>query len=243
MAAVTYLGLCQAFVEDVGINAGQFSAVTSTNILEAKVARWIRSADLWIQDELISWPWLWRQVSGTLASGSATIARPTDLKEIVKDSLVFDKGLTTAQRCQFMPWPHFRNLYEFSAKIDETYPSYFSVSPDATASFVLSSTPDDSTITYDFEYYRTPVPMENDASVPAMGVYGEQETQRVIIARAKIMYGASENAPEIQAEGAAEYEDYIGNMMEKCFPENQIARSMGDDLGYPPEGNLAVWTP
>ncbi len=232
MPAITYQELCVAFAQETGINAGTFTSVTSTDVLEQKIARWIRSADLWIQGEYTDWPWLWREApQGTLAVGDATITKPTDLKWMDYGSLVFNKGTNTFRECEYVPFLQFRQDYERGAKQSTQFPSYFTEVRDRSEPLRLSHLPNDATVTYDFDYYRTAIPLDANADVPAMGDWCEAEDMRLILARAKIMYGASENAPEIQAEGAAEYEDYIHRLVQTCHPENRVERSMGDNQG------------
>ena len=235
---ITYLEQCKRFVRDLGINGGTFRAVTSTALIEAAVAGWIRDSDLYIQQLWVDWDFLWKTKTATVVISANTIPRESDLAHLDMDSLWLDYGLATALKPEFMEWEEFRKLHRSGVAITNDSPSHFSLQPDVAAAIQVSTTWAASTRTYYYEYWKDPVPMAADGDVSAITKYGE-EMHRLIMARAKIMWAERENASEVTNSAAAEYEDLLPRLESMAHGQKRRQEYSLGSAGQP----LVIVTP
>lgn len=223
---MNYLQLCQDLVSELGLAGGQGpSSVTGQRGELKNVTRWIAQSCLWIDNLWTDWKYHWCEYSGQLP---ANITIPTAAQFLVgrwdRESLWVDKNSTVPQRLRFMEWREYRSIHEVGAAIAlRSRPNTFTVRPDAT----LRCYPTDTTPhTVTGEFWRQPFMLVNDTDVPLM----PPQHHRVIVARAAIMYGNREDAPEIIAGFEAEYTDGLEKLQSDQAPSFQQERSSGQDV-------------
>lgn len=217
MALKTYLQQCKDFVNEVGILGGSFSSVTGQTGEALNVARWIQEADLYVQSLYFDWAWLWSTASGTLTQNSDALPRSATLSHLKKTPMIIGKGTNSYHEVLFMEYTPFFDLFEKDVKQTTDSPSYFTQTPDYAASFLLSDNIKNTGKTYYYEYWGRPVKMTGNTDTSKIQPYDE-ETARIIICRAKMWYAEREDAPEVMAGAAAEYEDRLSRLSSIALP-------------------------
>lgn len=235
---ISYLELCKRFVRDLGINAGTFSAVTSAGQVEAMVAGFIRDSDLYIQDLWFDWDFLWETATANVTAGDKKIDRASDMASLNVGSVVINRGTATGFPLEFMPWPQFSRTYRTSAAVVSDTPQHFSTRPDPSLAISIETEWASSDPVYYYEYWKDPVPMTADDSISAITKYGE-ESHRLIMARAKLMWAERENVPEVMNSAAAEYEDLLPRLEAMAHGQQRRQEYMLGPAGEP----LVIVTP
>ncbi len=217
MALKTYLQMCKDFVNEVGILGGSFTSVVDQTGEALNVARWIAEADYYVQGLYFDWPWLWSQASGTLTQNSDALPRASNLNILKKTPMIIGKGTDSFHQVTYMEYVPFFELFETGVKQTNDEPAYFTQTPDYTASLLLSEKIKSTGKTYYYEHWKRPVLMTANADTSAMQPYDE-ETGSIISARAKLWYASREDAPEVEGDAAAEYEDKLARLTAVALP-------------------------
>ena len=236
MALRTYLELCRDFANEVGILSGQIASVAGQTGDALNVTRRIQQADYYVQTLYTDWPWLHTTDSGLLTLDSDAMPRASDLQTIRRDSVVFGKGTNANHLPTWMEYPEFFSMYELGVKETSDTPNSYTQNPDYQAGFLLSDKIKTAGTTYYYEYWRRPVLMLLDSDTSAIQPFDE-ETGRIIIARAKIWHAEHEDAPEIMAGSLAEYEDRLQRLTAIALPEQS-----GTYMGSTDDRRLEVST-
>ena len=197
----TYLELCQDMARDIGIPGTGPSSITPTAEEEKDVVRYIKDADRDIQNTWFNWDFLWAEYSTTTSSGTSTITSPSDLAQWNIDSVVYDPTAENWQPLEFVPWKNYREDYKYGT-VDSAVPEFFSIKPSNVMD--LYPTPDAST-TLTAEYWQTPTDLSADDSVSVIPV----RYHRIIICRAKMFYAEQNDAAEVMAGAASEFNDLL----------------------------------
>jgi hypothetical protein len=202
-----YLTLCRDLVAELGVAGGTGPASTVGQVGELNnIIRWVAEADLYVHNLWLDWTFLWTKATGQLlAPEEDMITSLTNLETEVEDGLILHSGTAQAYRPQWLSWPEFRKRFETAPRRKSSRPAAWTVRPDKVivlSEAVSAETP------WSLEYHRSPIRLANNGDLSAIPVRFE----RIIIARAAIMYGVREDAPEIVTGFAAEYADTLEKM-------------------------------
>ena len=87
----------------------------------------------------------------------------------------------------------------------------------------LQSPPDD-VYSLTGDYWKRPAKMTANGDTSPI----PEEYERIIVARAKIMYAESEGAPEVLASAQIEFDDLLDKLEAKYLPGGQRSRRMSE---------------
>lgn len=232
---MTFLELCQDFVSEFGIGNGTGpNSVLNQQGEYLNVVRWIRESNRWIDNLWKDWKYLWFEYSGVLGTNAeqhlnrfapAPNAPPGLLvRRWDKTSMWLDKQSAKAQPLAYVEWVKFRALYDVGRDITQTgKPNTFTILPDNRIQvFPIPNT----TYTMSGEGWRRPPLLKADNDVPLM----PEEYHRVIVARAGVMYGNKEDAPEVISGMEAEYIDGLDKLQSDQLEAFDAERQAGQDL-------------
>jgi hypothetical protein len=223
----TFLELCQDLREQAGISGSGPTAVTGQTGEMLRVVNWINKAYQKIQNMDTNWNFLRADFSfQTIASTSTyttTAVNLTDHGSWKVDSLrcyLTSAGATDEQWLVYYPWEEFRDIYQFGGlRTSSGRPISFSVKPDQ--SLIFYPVPD-AVYTVVGEYFKKPQEMAANSDEPLI----PSQYQDVIMWRALMYYATYESAPELYAEGQAEYRRLMAEMRVRELPP----MSMGGPL-------------
>lgn len=210
--------LCQAYVKELGISGGTGpSSVLNQTGEFANVVRWIADANLWVDSLWRDWKYLWSEYSGTMTGQSLA---PASIREIDRSSVWINFGTSNASNLSWIEW---KLLTEYRARPTLTgSPVYFSVSPSGTLWLDRAVT----NLPLRFEYWRRPAKLAQDTDLPSM----PEDYHRIILARAAIMYGNREAAPEIISGMESEYIDLLDKLQSDQLESFRHERMSGQDV-------------
>lgn len=209
---MNYLELCRALVSELGMGGGSgpASVIGQTGKLGLAVT-WIRESNLWIDDKWVNWKYHWFEYLEMLqASAGGHIppapSSPPGLKVAQWDRSAFylNKTQATVAQLTWKPWPQFRSQ-DACGVLQVAKPSVISIKPDN--SLILNAQPNQ-VYSIHGEGWRRPKVLAADSDLPGM----PEQFHRVIIARAAVMYGNKEAAPEVISGFEAEYIDLLGKL-------------------------------
>lgn len=221
---MNYLQACQDLVSELGLAGGTGPTTVAGQRGELKnVTRWIRESFLWIDNLWGDWKYHWFQYSGSINAGSQ---QPTPASVPVhhwdRASLWLDSGAAQAKKLNYMAWEEYRALY-FHTATSPSAPTTFTVLPDSS---LITYPPSDVLHTLRGEAWRRPLVLVNDNDQPLLPV----QYHRLAIARAAIMYGNREDAPEIIGGFEAEYKDLLEKLQGDQAPSFESTRVSSPDL-------------
>lgn len=209
----SYLDLCRAFVAELGIQGGTGpSAVTGQSGELNNVTRWIADADVAIQTLWQDWKFLWSSgpSSQQVLTGADTITTVTDLGTEIEDGLVFTVAGRN-YRPTWMSWEAFRSSFRTNVKSTLARPTHWTVRPDNVIELSHKAA---APIPWTIEYHRRPSRMTSNTQQSPIPT----EFDRIILARAALMYAGREDAPEVVTSMAAEYDDLLEKMESAYLP-------------------------
>lgn len=221
---MNYLLLCQELVSELGLagGAGPTTIVNQRGELK-NVTRWIRDACLSIDNMWGDWKYHWFVYIGTISAGSQQPTAPAvPIHHWDRTTLWLDYGTAQAKTLFFMPWDEYRQLY-FNTVTTPSVPTTFTIQPDNT---ILTYPPADTQHTIRGEAWRRPKMLVGNDDVPLM----PEQYHRLIMARAAIMYGNREDAPEIIGGMEAEYRDTLEKLQSDQAPGFAAMRDSTPDL-------------
>lgn len=215
---MTYLELCKELVGQFGLSGGTGPTTVTGQVGELlNVTRWIRDSCLYIENLWEDWKFHWTQYSGSLAAASYTATAPTVPTGVLVRAWKYNSikirrtGSTDRfESVSYLAWEEFSTQFDPSEE-DEGEPSCFTIAPDGSMQF---DCPVD--VAYDVkgEFWRQPVALEDDADEPLIPT----PYHRIIVARAVVMYGDREDAPELIAGCQAEYIDMLEKLEANQLP-------------------------
>jgi|SRR3990167_11091827 len=218
-----YLTLCRDLVAELGVAGGSGPSSTVSQVGElGNMVRWVAEADLYVQNLWLDWKFLWARASGQLLLANTDTITVADLETEVENGLILKSGTAAAYRPQFLAWPRFRERYDTIVRTASSTPAVWTVRPDnviVLSELVSADTP------WTLEYYRTPARLSANGDLSAIPVRFE----RIILARAAIIYGVREDAPEIVTGFAAEYADTLEKMESFYLPGFRNSRRAQSD--------------
>jgi hypothetical protein len=215
---VNFRELCQAYVKELGIAGGTGPSSVSNQTGElANVVRWIADAALWIDNLWRDWKYLWVEYDGTLTGQSLMLA---EAREVDRSSLYINFGTANAANLTWQEWAQMR--YTRSRPAVTGVPCFFSVDP---AGVIWLDRPV-TALPIHVEYWKKPTKLESDLDVPDL----PESYHRLILARAAIMYGNREAAPEIISGMEAEYIDLLDKLQSDQLETFRHERMSGQDV-------------
>lgn len=223
---LTYLELCRSFTAEHGIAGGTGPASVVGNVGElANVCRWIAESVMYIESLWLDWDFLWYEYSQTLTVGDvnppivpSAVGAPSEWR---KKRFILDRTEPTFYVLDYVEWPEFRGVHDVGT-IVTSRPQMITVLPNNTLR--LNYKPDYG-YQLDAECWLEPQLLVNDADVMKIPT----RFYRLVLARASIMYGNREDAPEIIAGAEAEYMDLLDKMEAAKLPKHRQMR-MGQDV-------------
>lgn len=212
----SYLQLCQDLHREVGASGTGPAAVTGQAGENARIVRWIADADQMIQSLWDDWRFLWTELDGaTVATTREYSVADVGLTLAAfarwdADSFVLSPTLSTHSELRPLDYYQWRKNQKLGV-ITADRPARIVVKPDN--ALVFYPTPD---AAYDWtaDYYAAPVRMSANADVSAIPAH----LHRIIVARAKMFYGAHEDAPEVYADGNTEFVTYLRRLEGEQLP-------------------------
>lgn len=213
----TYLELVQQLHGEVGAAGVAPIAVTPVTGEAARLARWIKQADNYVQLKWVNWKFL-RQTfttSNTTTAGVATLAKPTNLKYWdFKTFFITEPGETDKNPILAVEYDKIKNV-----PLDTTQdtPSRVIVMPDN--SLMFEPVPD-AVYTITADYYDKPTLLAANSDVSLI----PEEYHQVIIGRAMILYGNFENAPEMKDQGSEIYVEQLALLENDQLPNQEHSR-------------------
>lgn len=210
---MTYLDLCQDLVALLGIAGGTGPTTVNDQTGElGNVVRWIKNAELNINNQWEDWRYLWVRYAEQVVQGSSVLPEPSvpigaRVRRWDTDSLKI-RSLTpletTWQDLNFMVRAQF-DASEDPDTAQQGKPQNFTVEPDNS---VQLDRPADTLYAVKGSFYRSPAPLAEDGDVSPI----PEEYHRIIVVRAAIMYGDREDAPEVISGAETEYLDILDKL-------------------------------
>lgn len=213
----TYLELVQDLHRDVGAAGVAPTSVTSLVGEADRLAKWVREADLYIQNLWVTWRFLWKQWTAANKTTAATVllVKPTDLNFWdFKTFKIILPGETDQNPFSVVEYDKIKDsILDTSQDI----PSRAIVMPNNDLNFEPIP---DAIYTILADYYVKPTPLAANADVSLI----PEEYHQVISGRAMILYGNFENAPEIKDQGEEIYIEQLARLENHQLPNQENAR-------------------
>ncbi len=219
MAKSTFLQLCQAARRACSIAGSGPSTVTGQTLQLEKLIEFVALADIEIQGRWFDWDFLHVSTwSSSTDIGTAEVSAPTAIGVWDEDSFYLDYSTNNYKRLSVIPHKDWRANYRQGAKVAQQ-PSHIVIMPDL--SLKLEPKPD-AVYSLTADYWARPVKMTADSDTSPI----PEEYERIIIARAKVMYGEDIAAPDLIVAGQNEHDDLLDKLEAKYLPgQNRIRRS------------------
>lgn len=223
---MTYLELCQNYVQEFGLSGGSGpSHVTGNSILElTNVTRWIRDACTAIDQLWMDWRYLWCQYAETATANAQTLPLPDQTVRMwdPRKMRFRQSGVTGAiwQSVDYYDRVDFLIQFDPDNAVAGA-PVAFTIMPDNSVFF---SAPFDAAYDFKGEFWQRPPALAADADIPMMPA----EYHRIILARAAVYYGNREDAPEIIQGLEAEYVDLLDKLESDQLEGYALRRSSTD---------------
>ena len=225
MAKSSYLDLCKKVARECGVTyTAAFTAVTGQSGVLQRICDYVADADVEVQSRWTDWDFLhvgnW---SASTSVGVAAIAAPSNLGAWDEDSFFLDYSTASFQQLVPMDYSVWRGTLRNGVKTNGK-PSFIVVKPDQS---LILETPPDAVYSVTADYWKRPVKMTTGTDTSQV----PEEYERVIVARAKMMYGEYEAANEIMAGSSIEYDDLLDKLEAKYLPSNRTRRmSVAQDM-------------
>jgi hypothetical protein len=224
---MNYRELCQEFVAQFGLSGGTGPTTVANQTGElGNVVRWIRDADLYVNNLWEDWRFLWVAYAGTLSAGSFVPSVPNTPSGVrvrrwntksVKVRLATD---TSWSRLTYMPHQHFLQTFDPDVEVSAA-PTAFTVLPDNSLQF---NCPADQAYLVKGEFWRSPRALAADTDVPLM----PEEYHRLILVRALVFYADREDAPELVSGALSEYPDLLEKLEASQLDGQRLRRASTD---------------
>ena len=193
------LEIAQIVRQECGIAGSNAPASFENQTGEMKrVVDWVTQADLYIQSLEVDWRFLWSQFQVNTVAGTAGYAVPTDFDEWDPGSFYLDYTSDDYVELEvFTDYRAWRKEHRQGVKTNEQ-PTRLVILPDDS---LILDYPPDAVYSLTADYYRKVIALAADTDEPPYPA----RYHRLVVARAKRMYAAYEDAPEIMNEAENEY--------------------------------------
>lgn len=223
MAKSTYLELCKTTAIETGDMGSASITSVSGNVGEVdKIVKWVAFADKEIQGLWFDFDFL--HVSTFAANtviGTAEVAAPTAIGVWDIESFYLDFSLKTNKKLRPLEYKTWRSDYRQGVKTNNK-PSYIVIMPDQ--SLKLEPKPD-AVYSLTGDYWKKPAAMTENASTSPI----PEEYERIIVARALMLYAVSQAARELYSSAESEYAILL-DKLESKYLSSQSGRRMADGI-------------
>jgi hypothetical protein len=232
----TLLQLCQDIVGDLGIAGGTLQSTTgsSLNNEQRNIVKWVKRADLLVQNLWVDWRFLWYQDPAVLVTAGSNIATPVipawaaGIRSYDRMTMFQNYGTYNARPIPWMDWDQFFPQFVARPTQQALTPSCWSNDPNGViylSQKLIAQT------NLNLQYWCDGLPMAADQSISRIPIPYDS----IIVERAKIIYAERENAAEIFTGSTAEYSDMLDKMQAFCLPNNTAGRRSRNDRTTTPQ--------
>ena len=209
-----YIELCRDLVGELGVAGGSGPSSVENQTGELRnIVRWVAEADIYVQNLWTDWKFMWAFEEGAfLPPGNNSIGAITAFAYPVESGLVLFSDTPTPHKPEYLDWREFRTRYGQNPKQRQTKASAWTVRPDGVLMLSHETTEDETH--WLLEYQRHPIRLTSNTDLSPI----PEHFERIILARAAIMYGTREDAPEIISGFGAEYADTLEKMEAAYLP-------------------------
>ncbi len=224
---MNYRELCQTLVHEAGIAGGRTDIPALVSAPEdgqiAKVVNFIATADLYIQNRYDDWNFLWAVWETNLAQDDATPELPSafTMRRWDTRSFVLNPTESNYIPLNWISYAEWRQDFRFGSW-PAGQPAYITRLPDGRLQMDRGS--DVATDVFHGEGWIEPERMVTDTDTSRI----PEGFHRVIIARAGVMYGQSEDAPELVARFSIEYDEQFDALKAQYLPDRMDGMSQPD---------------
>ena len=220
---MTFLELCQAVRQEVGVSGTGPTTVLNQEGQLKVIVDFVADADFQIQVLWDDWDFLWSQYSSTLSTGTKepVLQKPTDLGTWDMRSFYLDYTSDDALHLEGLSYVDWRTDQRQGTQTNSS-PAYVVVQPDMN---VFVAPPPDQAYTITADYWKVPSRMAAHATVSPI----PEQFPRTIVARAKTLWAAREEAPEILLSASAEYADMLDKLESSRLPGQRTRRMSTSD--------------
>ena len=233
---MNYLQLCNEIVYELGLQNGSGLTTTVGQTGELNnVTRWIRDAALYVDNLWLDWRYLWNQYSEPVAANANVLPAPTTMPRLWDINSIYYQPQSGGlwQQLPYMTRERMRLQYDPLNAVANP-PSVFTIQPNNT---LVLNCPTDQAYNFVGEFWQQPVALALDTDVPLMPA----NYHRIIVARAAVMYGNREDAPEVISGLSAEYVDILDKMESDQLEHQSLRRSSTDRERGTPQETLNRW--
>lgn len=221
----TFLQLVQQLYRELGLSGTVPTTVVFQTNIRRRAVDWIAEADYETQSKWNDWNFMWAQWSTGTVTGTANYAAPTSpaVGRYDVESFYIDRISDDFQHLSVIPYKDWRRDYRNGVKTNGL-PEMFTILPDK--SVTLEPPPDSSSYTLTADYWKKPTKMTVDADTSEVPV----EFERIIIARAKVMYAEHFKDLEMLQMAGAEYATLLKQLEAAELPDRQDRVSQATEL-------------
>jgi hypothetical protein len=220
MAKSTFLELSTTACSECGIGGTGPSDITGQSIGYGLVIGFVADADREIQGLWFDWDFLHvGTFSSATVSGTAAVSAPADIGVWDEDSFYLNYSAATYKKLSVIDYKIWRVTLRQGVRTNQK-PNNVVIMPDLSLKL---DPPPDAVYTLTADYWKRPAKMTASGSTSPI----PEEYERIIIARAKMSYGAKKAAPEIYQAGMVEYSMLLEKLESKYLP-NQKGRMRAD---------------
>lgn len=198
MTTRTYLELCGVVRSECNVSGSGPATVTGQTGILSQIVNWVADADIQVQSMWTDWLFLWREFETTLTIGTKAVPDlPSDVKQWNRKSFWLDYSTDSQQPLTFVPYDEWRTAYG-SGTVSNSTPQAVTLRPDN--ALHLYPTPD-AAQSFRAEYWARPARMTANADTSPIPA----EFDRIIIARAKMMFASTYGADGLSEDPSSEF--------------------------------------
>lgn len=220
--ATTFLQLCQKLRAELAISGTGPAAVTNQTGEYAKIVRWVADAEYDIAALWFDWKFLWKSggFSQAVTNGDYDYNVPSDLGVWDRNSFCLNKTSPSFQPLTFKPYEEYSQKYGRGTVATGT-PSLIFERPDGV--LILYPTPNAS-FTLTADYWKQATKMSANANTSGIPT----QFDRVIMARATMLYAKEYESSQIYKEALDEYKDILDKLEAHQLGEQRSRRRSVD---------------
>lgn len=214
---MNFLELCRELILEAGYSGSMITTENQSGQF-ARVVRWIRQADIDLQNEHEDWTFLDREFSFQTEEDKAryTLAEldalgVTDVGMWDRDKMLVTDATSRSSKVYWADFRLFHHRYG-TAMIKADRPTFFAILPEG--GLALGPTPD-AEYAISGWHRRKATPMLIDADVPLV----PEPFHQAIVWKALTYYGMNEEAPLIMARGEQLYREALHKMRLRYLPD------------------------
>lgn len=219
MAKSTFLQLCQKVMAECGLSGTGPASVVAQTGMAAKIVSWVQDSDIEIKSLWLDWDFMFAQFSANTVIGDPAIAAPDDIGAWDIESFCLDQATANYKQLPAIEYKVWRNTLRNGVQTNQS-PDIVVIKPDQ--SLILHSPPDD-VYSLTADYWVRPAKLAANGDTSAI----PEEYERIIVARAKMMYAEHDGAQDIMVSAQVEF-DYLLDRMEAKYLSSQAHRRYND---------------